>query len=116
MSTRALIATPGASGRYSVVYLHYDGQPEHAGVVLQRFHASQEQANALCSGVEIRSLDPLTGAVERFRDGRRFPEAVDLKSLSLMADKCGCGHVYVYNGTGWTCIREELSFGSRRMG
>lgn len=105
MSTRALIAAREGEGLFSAVYLHYDGYPDHAGSVLQKFHNSEDKARQLCAGVDIRCLDDGTGRPERFSDGRPPARANGFDSLIRIASKYGCSYLYVFEDGHWSVHR-----------
>jgi len=53
MATRATIAFADNDGGYHAAYLHFDGYPEHTGVILSQRHNSIEKASALVAGGEL---------------------------------------------------------------
>jgi hypothetical protein len=59
MSTRATIACADSDGSFHAAYLHFDGYPEHAGVILNQRYNSIEKASALVAGGELRSELPV---------------------------------------------------------
>ena len=63
MSTRATIAVRRADGYYDAVYLHFDGYPDHTGETLKEYFATQDLAEELVAGGDLRCLDRTTGNV-----------------------------------------------------
>jgi hypothetical protein len=59
MATRATIAYAQGDGSFQATYLHYDGYPEHAGLILNQRFTSVETVMALVAGGELRCLSTL---------------------------------------------------------
>ena len=67
MSTRAAIGFVKDS-KIVTIYSHYDGYPKHVGRLLQKFFRSQDHAENLVYGTDIRQFKE-DGSIERFPDG-----------------------------------------------
>ena len=100
MSTRATIACKQDDGRYKVIYLHFDGYPDHAGRVLKENHTTLDSARTLVAGGDIRSLAN-DGAPERFTDGNRAVVMPTRAALHEFARNCGAEYIYVFEDEGW---------------
>ena len=76
MAMRATIAYTDNDGSYHAAYLHFDGYPEHAGVILNQRFTSIANVAALVAGGELRCLTSSTGGPEYLARARRqFVEA-----------------------------------------
>ena len=102
MSTRATIACKQDDGRYTAVYLHFDGYPDHAGKVLKENHTSIESARTLVAGGDIRSLAN-DGTPERFADGNRAVTMPTRAALHEFARNCDAVYIYVFEEQDWHC-------------
>lgn len=105
MSTRATIAYENPDGSFRATYLHFDGYPEHAGVILDQHYNSVEKATALVAGGELRSLNLSDGAPEYFSRGRAPKHLRDRGSLITFARNCDANFLYVFKGERWHCHR-----------
>jgi len=103
MSTRATIAHVNADGSFHATYLHFDGYPEHAGVILDQHYNSIEKATELVAGGELRSLSSSDGAPEYFSRARSPKHLCDRGSLMTFARNCDANYLYVFNGEHWQC-------------
>ena len=103
MSTRATIAVRRADQAYDAVYLHFDGYPEHTGEVLMQQYATQESAETLVAGGDLRCLDRQTGTPERFGDGDPPARMPTNEALIDFARNCGAQFVYVFDDGAWSC-------------
>jgi hypothetical protein len=103
MSTRATIAYAASDGSYRAVYLHFDGYPEHAGVVLNQRYNSIEKASALIAGGELRSLNSSGGEPEYFSRARPPKHLHDRGSLLSFARDCDANYLYVFEDSQWQC-------------
>jgi len=102
MSTRATIAYKQDDGRYTAIYLHFDGYPDHAGKILEQRHNGLDLAQTLVAGGDMRSLER-NGVVERFTDGNRPVTMPTRASLTDFARNCGTEYVYVFEDDAWHC-------------
>lgn len=57
MSTRSDIIVHRADGKWSRVYCHFDGYPEHHGPILTGHYSDQAKAEELVSHGDMSSLD-----------------------------------------------------------
>jgi len=103
MSTRATIACANEDGTFQATYLHYDGYPEHAGVVLNQRFNSIELVSALLAGGELRSLTSETGGPEFLARARPPKHLCDHRSLMEFARNCDANYLYVFQNQTWHC-------------
>lgn len=102
MSTRATIACSQDDGRYTAIYLHFDGYPDHTGKILEQHHSTHELAQTLVFGGDIRSLDG-NGVADRFADGNRPVTMPTLAALHDFGRNCGSEYVYAFEVDAWHC-------------
>jgi len=126
MSTNATIAIKQPDGSYRAIYLHSDGYPTHAGLMLVRHYSTAERATALIAlgdiSVIAEELTPKPGAPHYVRReagewarqpgvtlayGRDFgdkgTEAYDYETDAALregADGMGASYLYVFDN-GW---------------
>lgn len=103
MSTRATIAIRRADGFYDAVYLHYDGYPDHTGVILMQNYGNQTEAQTLVRGGDLRCLQRETGEPEYFSDGNPTAMMPTNAALIEFARNCGANYVYVFEDGTWSC-------------
>jgi len=103
MSTRATIACADSDGSFHAAYLHFDGYPEHAGVILNQRYNSIEKASALVAGGELRSLSSNDGEPEYFSRARPPKHVCDRGSLLVFARSCDANYLYVFENQHWHC-------------
>jgi hypothetical protein len=103
MATRATIAYADNDGSYHAAYLHFDGYPEHAGVILNQRHNSIEKASALIAGGELRCLNASDGEPECFPRARPPKLLLDRGSLMKFARECDANYLYVFEDGHWKC-------------
>ena len=101
MSTRATIACTDTDGSYRAAYLHFDGYPEHAGVILNRHFSSMEKASALVAGGELRCLNSSDGEPEYFPRARPPKHLCDRGSLIKFARDCDANYLYIFENGHW---------------
>ena len=58
MSTHAIIAKKQPDGQYKAVYLHFDGYPEWAGLILKLHYKEEEKIDALLNLGNISVIAP----------------------------------------------------------
>lgn len=108
MSTNAIIAIQNETGSFDAIYLHFDGYPEHAGVVLQTHFNSPELAVKLIQQGELRSLDRQTGAAETYSEIEGEPKRImRFDSFDRMVDHLRlqwCCHIYVFKIDRWVHV------------
>lgn len=70
MSTRSAIGIMDNDGRIKSVYCHFDGYPEHNGVILEEYYTKREKIEALLALGSIslldRRLEPVKGVTHNF--------------------------------------------------
>jgi len=103
MATRATIAYAGNDGVYHAAYLHFDGYPEHAGVILNQRHNSIEKVSALVAGGELRCLNSSDGEPEYLLRARPPKLLLDRGSLMKFARDCDANYLYVFEDEQWNC-------------
>jgi hypothetical protein len=103
MSTRATIAHVSADGSFHATYLHFDGYPEHAGVILDQHYNSIEEASALVAGGELRCLNSSDGEPEYFARARPPKHLFDRGSPLKFARDCDANYLYVFEDGCWQC-------------
>jgi len=103
MGTRATIAIRKADNTFQSVYLHFDGYPQHTGVALREWFASEQQARDLIGGGDIRCVDPATGAVEYFSDGEPPTRSNTHDNLMDVASASWACFLYLFEDGRWSC-------------
>ena len=103
MSTRATIAFANEDGTFQATYLHYDGYPEHAGVILNQRFDSIELVSALLAGGELRSLTSQIGGPEHLDRAQPTKHLCDHRSLMEFARNCDANYLYVFQNKTWHC-------------
>ena len=103
MSTRATIACANEDGTFQATYLHYDGYPEFAGVILNQRFNSIEKVSALLAGGELRSLTSEAGGPEYLARARPPKHVCDTGSLLEFACNCDANYLYVFQNQTWQC-------------
>lgn len=102
MSTRATIAVRRADGYFDAVYLHFDGYPSHTGETLKRHFATQQLADGLVVGGDLRCLDRATGTPERYSNGNAPATLPTHDVLIEFARNCGAQYIYVFDDGTWS--------------
>lgn len=64
MATRSRIAIEKEDGKVESIYCHWDGYPEHHGVILQKHYQDREKTQKLIDLGDISSLSPKVDAPE----------------------------------------------------
>lgn len=74
MSTRSIIAKENADGTFTGIYCHWDGYPNHNGVILVREYSDERKINKLMKLGDLSILGPEIGEKHDFnnRDNRRW--------------------------------------------
>ena len=103
MATRATIAYAQGDGSFQATYLHYDGYPEHAGVILNQRFTSIENVAALVAGGELRCLSSSTGGHEYLARARPPKHVCDHRSRMEVARNCDANYLYVFQDGQWHC-------------
>src|SRR6056297_1414712 len=103
MSTRATIAYRRDDGRFEAVYLHFDGYPEHTGVILNEHYADADLARSLVAGGDLRGFDDQTHQPEHYSDGRPPAVMPTIPALLDFAHNCAAAYLYVFEDNQWHC-------------
>jgi len=103
MSTRATIAVQRPDGYFDAVYLHFDGYPSHTGETLKQHFATQEIAEGLVAGGDLRCLDQATGAPEHYRGDHGPAKLPTRDALIVFAQNCTSQFLYVFEQGVWSC-------------
>lgn len=104
MSTRSFIGFDNGI-RLEGNYCHYDGYPEHVGMILVQHHNTYEAMRALVKGPQIRNLDH-DGTVCRFGDGDSGVEYADSAKEIL---ESGYDYAYLFGNGKWRCFTKDRS-------
>lgn len=105
MSTRSAIGYQFNDDRFNMIYCHYDGYPEHVGMLLKQYWNSFEKCDDLVMGPQIRNFDA-DGTCVRFGDG----DAVAFEAYESINEilSSGFDYCYVYDReTGWRCFTKR---------
>jgi len=103
MSTRATIAVRRADGYFGAAYLHFDGYPSHTGETLKQHFATQQLAEGLVAGGDLRCMDRKTGEAEHY-DGEHGPAKLPTRNaLIVFAQNCTSQFLYVFEEGAWSC-------------
>lgn len=105
MSTRATIAFATSDGSYQATYLHFDGYPEHTGIILSQRYNSIERVSALIAGGDLRSLSSNHGEPEYFPNTLPPRLLQDCAALLVFARNCDANFLYVFEDNHWECLK-----------
>lgn len=105
MSTRAIISYRRPDGRFTAVYLHFDGYPERTGAILQQHYNTPELAESLVSGGDIRTFDDRTLEPERYSNSNQPTTMPTRPALLEFARNCGAEYPYLYENNRWECLK-----------
>lgn len=124
MSTRSMIARRYEDGSFRAVYAHWDGYPEHNGLILLSHYSDVNKLNALLDEGDISSLRETVGEKHEFGDeratenewttfygrdrGEENIEACTLETLDELiatAKERWSEFLYVFDGS-WSFYRE----------
>lgn len=107
MSTRAGIGIKEADGSVKAIYLHFDGYPGHAGVMLGGWYKTREQVEALLALGDLRGIDETLEKTEAFhRDcGEELRPANSYASVEEYQLKgksdFGADYLYLFDEGSW---------------
>ncbi len=76
MSTRSRIAIEKEDGKVESIYCHFDGYPEHNGVILQKHYTDREKTQKLIDLGDISILAPEVDAPEGHTFENRVKDVV----------------------------------------
>lgn len=68
MSTRSVIAIRNTANDYDVIYAHWDGYPEHNGVLLRDHYNTLEKARELIALGDLSVLGETIAECEHYKD------------------------------------------------
>jgi hypothetical protein len=91
MSTRSFIGYQHSTDEIRGMYCHYDGYPDHVGVILTKYHSSFAAMTEIISGGQIRNFDQ-DGTICRFGDD----QAGELESYKSVQEALDTVFDYVY--------------------
>ena len=116
MATRANIVAFCKDGNYRVIYLHWDGYPEHALKTLQEHYTDQDKVEKLMSLGDLSCID----ASPECPEGHSFKTPVEGHCIAYGRDRgedgvtaritgskieakyaCNESYVYVWDGESW---------------
>jgi hypothetical protein len=105
MATRSNVGIINEDGTVEVIYVHWDGYPQHVGVLLETLFHEDKTRELLAGGNRSSLLD-----TENAQDGEsRKYESFEEYAL---ADKCGAEYVYLAKSEGsyfnWYSYKIEI--------
>ncbi len=118
MATRSLIGKLNQDNTVSYIYCHYDGYPEHNGVILQEYYSTPFKVDQLLALGDLSVLGELIGEKQNFEDriqgsclayGRdRGESGIEMKTVSkdeFFDNKDYIDYLYLYNNDfEWECF------------
>jgi hypothetical protein len=119
MATRSLIGKQNADGTITNIYCHWDGYPEHNGVILQEHYSSPTKVDQLLALGNLSYLSDEIGEQQDFNDikshkdnwclaygrdrGEKNQEAGTVTRKEFF-DNTGIDYLYIYNNEfEWEC-------------
>jgi hypothetical protein len=116
-----LIARKLPDGKYESIYCHWDGYPEHNGVILEKYYMADDKIDALFRLLgDLSILGEEIGEKHDFNDqnthvctayGRDRGEknvesciSLDRKHLMTRANQCDAEYIYIWDGGKWETI------------
>lgn len=120
MATRSLIGKQNTDGTITNIYSHWDGYPEHNGVILQEHYNSPVKVDELLALGNLSVLGEEVGESQDFNDrntqkdnwclaygrDRHEPnqEAKTVSHKEFFSTKHGVDYLYLYNNEmEWEC-------------
>ena len=119
MATRSLIGKVNSDGTITDIYCHYDGYPQHNGVVLQEHYASPIKVDQLLALGNLSVLGEEIGEQQDFNNrstqnekwclaygrDRREPnqQAITHTREQFFNTGHGVDYLYLYNNNEWEC-------------
>jgi hypothetical protein len=108
MATRSMIGKMLPNGNVLSIYSHWDGYPEHNGVLLQKHYNSEAQVDLLLSHGDLSSLgSSIDSCVFYFRD--RKESDIEAAELS-MAEFIQQDYHYLWKDGAWLVANYEGYF------
>ena len=117
MATRSLIGKLNSDGTITNIYCHYDGYPEHNGVILQEHYYTPFKVDQLLALGNLSVLGELIGEKQSFDDripgsclaygrdrGESNQQAQVSTRESFFSTDHGVDYLYLYNNEfEWEC-------------
>lgn len=120
MATRSLIGKQNQDGSITSIYCHYDGYPEHNGVILQEYYSSPFQVDQLLALGNLSVLGREIGLKQDFNNrsthftnwclaygrdrGESNQQAQVSTRESFLSTDHGVDYLYLYNDEfEWEC-------------
>ena len=117
MATRSNIGILNQDGTVNYIYCHFDGYPEHNGVLLQEHYSTPFKVDQLLALGDLSVLGELIGEKQNFTDripgsclayGRdRGESGVEMKTVSkddFFSNRDYIDYLYLYNDDfEWEC-------------
>ncbi len=119
MATRSLIGKQNTDGTITNIYCHWDGYPDHNGVVLQEYYNSPAKVDELLALGNLSFLGRVIGGKQDFdnrnrendwclaygRDrGEKNQEASTVTREEFFNKDSGVDYLYIYNNEfEWEC-------------
>lgn len=102
MATRSHIGIKQANGSIKYIYCHWDGYPEHNGVILKEHYTTEAKVNELMDLGDISSLgEDIDKCVAYGRD--RGETGVEART-DTMKDFIGQEYNYLFENGEWKCF------------
>jgi hypothetical protein len=104
MSTRAAIGFR-VGDEIHTIYSHYDGYPDHVGLILQAYYKNEYAAKELVYGPQIRNFDH-DGTCVRFGDGNVDDHEVHPTPCEAIY---GYDYLYLWDSANeeWACFARD---------
>lgn len=119
MSTRSMIGRLNPDGTVDGIYCHWDGYPEHNGLMLTTHYATPERVDSLIALGNLSLLGPEIGEKHDFNDimnvkwcraygrdrGDDAQHARHYKDVyEFMSERFGVSYLYLYSQGRWQCF------------
>ena len=111
MATRSFIAKKNpTTGRYTSIYVHWDGYPTGVGLTLRDHYKTDEKVNFLLEQGDISSLHEtvVETVKESYRTrGDKNVDAMVFHTLDEMCEhyrSCWCEYGYIWMDGKWSCL------------
>lgn len=119
MATRSLIGKQNADGTITKIYCHWDGYPEHNGMILTQFYNTPAKVDELLALGNLSVLGSSIGEKQDFDDidhtkdwcvaygrdrGEKNQLAETVNRTTFFSSKNGVDYLYIYNNEfEWEC-------------
>jgi hypothetical protein len=120
MATRSYIGVRNLDASVDYIYCHFDGYPEHNGMILTEHYADMDKVNALMKLGDLSVLGKEIGEKQDFNDrdeprrkswclayGRDRGESnvsVKTSDYKALINDQDVDYVYVFDGDYWECF------------